>query len=199
MADAVRKLPPLMTAAEFRDWPGDGTATCYELVDGVLRAMATTSDTHGTIHTSLTTEVSLHLRATRPGCRVVSLPGIAPRLRADWNHRIPELGVTCAPNRPGQIMAPDTFLLIEVLSPGNASDTWSNIPLYASVPSVEEILVVHSTAVKAELLRRRPDQSWPDNPDVVAGLVASIRLTSIDMLLPMAQVYRNTHLAAQPR
>ena len=53
MADAARKLPPLMTVAEFLEWPGDGTGTRYELVDGVLRAMAPASDNHGTIQTNL--------------------------------------------------------------------------------------------------------------------------------------------------
>ena len=43
------KLPPPMTVDEFIAWPGDGTATKYELVDGALRAQDPASDTHGTI------------------------------------------------------------------------------------------------------------------------------------------------------
>lgn len=199
MADAARKLPPLMTVADFHDWPGDGTGTRYELVDGVLRAMAPASDTHGTIQINIAVAVRLHLDATRPGCRVVGAPGIQARLRADWNHRIPEIGVTCAPNRSGAIMMPEPILLVEVLSPSNVQDTWSNIPLYASVPSVQEILVVHSTAVKCEVLRRAADQSWPDNPAVTAGLDGTVRLASIDMILPLAQIYWSTHLADQTR
>ena len=32
MSTAPAKLPPLMTVADFLDWPGDGTGTRYELV-----------------------------------------------------------------------------------------------------------------------------------------------------------------------
>jgi hypothetical protein len=53
MAEAARKLPPLMTAAEFHEWPGDGTGTHLELVEGVLRATAPASDAHGTIKSNL--------------------------------------------------------------------------------------------------------------------------------------------------
>ena len=184
-----------MTVDDFFDWPGDGTGTRYELVDGILRAIAPASDTHGTIHSNLAFLIAQHLRVERPGCRLVTAPGIQPRLRAAWNHRIPELGVTCSPNQPGVMMMPDPILLLEVLSPSNAQDTWSNVPLYASVPSVQEIIVVHSTAVKAELLRRAEDQSWPDNPDAVVGNELSFALATIGLTLPMAEIYRDTHWA----
>jgi len=36
MTTVATRLPPLMTVADFVDWPGDGTSTRYELVDGVL-------------------------------------------------------------------------------------------------------------------------------------------------------------------
>jgi hypothetical protein len=49
---AARKLPPLMTVDDFLAWPGDGTATRYELVDGVLRAMAPTTNAHGIIQSN---------------------------------------------------------------------------------------------------------------------------------------------------
>ena len=92
---------------------------------------------------------------------------------------------------------PDPILLVEVLSPSNAQDTWSNISLYASIPSVQEILVLHSTTVKAEILRRAADLSWPLNPDAVAGLDKAILLQSINLILPLAEIYRETHWAAR--
>ena len=47
---ATRNHPPLMTVDEFIKWPGDGTGTRYELVNGELRAQDPASDAHGTIH-----------------------------------------------------------------------------------------------------------------------------------------------------
>ena len=197
MADAALKLPPPMTVAEFVDWPGDVPGLSYELVDGVPRAMAPARDVHGTIHTNLASRIDSHLEKTRPEHRLVTAPGIQPRLRAEWNYRIPELGVTCTPNTSDAVMMPDPLLLIEVLSPGNADDTWGNIALYSTIPSVQEILVVHSTAVKAELLRRASDRSWPENPVIIDDIGAAVQLNTIDLLLPMAAIYRNTHLLAQ--
>lgn len=194
MTTAARKLPPLMTVEEFHAWPGNGTGTRYELVDGQLRAMAPASDVHGTIHSNIAFATTAHLRVAQPGCRLIVAPGIEPRTRSTWNHRTPELGVTCAPSRPGQIMMPDPILLIEVLSPGNAADTWSNVPLYATVPTVQEILIVSTTRIGAELLRRDGSGHWPKDPTPV-GPGKSVELQSIGLNIPLHDLYRDTHLA----
>lgn len=119
MSTAARILPPPITVEEFLRLPGDGTGTIYELVDGELRAQDAASDAHGTIQTNLAVLLANHLRTNRPGCRVVTTPGIQPRIRAGWNYRIPELGVTCAPNRADGHMTPDPILLVEILPPSN--------------------------------------------------------------------------------
>ena len=194
MNSAVRKLPPLMTVEEFYDWPGDGTGAIYELVDGVPRAQDFPSDAHGAIQNRLANIVTRHLDTSSAGCRMVINPGIKPRLQADWNHRIPELGVTCTPNRADVREFPDAFLLIEVLSPSNVADTWGNIALYATVPTVREILVVDSRKVEAKILRRSADGIWPPNPEVIT-LDGTIRLATIDLEFPLLGVYRDTYLA----
>jgi len=194
MISALRALPPFMDIADFLAWPGDEPDVKYELIDGVPRAMAPGSDVHNTIVANLCVLLANHLKGARPGCRVVAAPGIQPRIRANWNFRIPDLGVTCAPARAGDIMTPDPLLLVEVLSPGNAGETWANVVAYTTLPSVAEILVVHSTRVKAELLRRDDAGAWPENPDVVEadGLV---RLAAIGFEAPLAQAYAGTQLA----
>jgi Uma2 family endonuclease len=202
MTAAAVKLPPLdeqqlpqrMTVAEFLAWRGDGSGRIWELVEGVPRAQDAASDTHGTVHGNLTRIIGNHLEAKRPNCRIVVAPGVRPRLRADWNHRVPEIGVTCAPNLADVHSIPDPTLLIEVLSGSNAKDTWSNVPLYATLPSVQEILLVDSTAVGAHLLRRQPDGSWPQNP-LSLGAGETISLESIGLAFALQEVYRNTHLA----
>ena len=186
--------PPPMTVAEFLAWPGDGTDTRYELVHGELRAQDAASDAHGRIQSRLNTLLTNHLDTTRTGCCVVANPGIRPHLLANWNHRIPELGVTCSENRADQHAIPNPILLVEVLSPSNRQETWSNIPLYASVPSVMEILIVDSTRVEASLLRRTADGTWPPDPALIAA-GGTIMLTSIGFEVPLASVYRDTHLA----
>ncbi len=194
MTSAAQKLPPLMTVAEFLAWPGDGTGRIYELVEGELRAQDSASDAHGTIQGRVVFLLTGHLDKTRPHCRVVAAPGIQPHLRANWNYRIPEIAVTCTPNRPDVHKTPDPILVIEVLSPSNASDTWSNVALFSTLPSVTEILVIESERIGAHLLRRQADGSWPPDADAVeAG--GMLRLESIELVVPLAEAYRGTHFA----
>ena len=91
-------------------------------------------------------------------------------------------------------MLRDPVLLIEILSPGNASDTWDNVWSYATIPSVREIAVVHSTRVLVELLRRGLDASWPEEPEEI-GPGDALRLESIGFSCPLPDVYAQTHLA----
>lgn len=60
--------------------------------------------------------------------------------------------------------------------------------------SVIEILIVSSTAIAAQLLRRNSDGSWPLNPEPIdAGSI--VELASIGLELPLREVYRDTYLA----
>jgi Uma2 family endonuclease len=196
MSTALRsELPHHMTVADFLDWPGDGEGGRYQLIEGELCAMAPgATDTHGTIQSNLIIAVGRHLGDTNSPCRVVTEPAIIPRVRAGFNLRVPDLGVTCTPNLAGQIEMPDPVLLIEVLSPGNANDTRANVWAYASIPSVREILLVHSTQVAAELLRRGNDGAWPERATLI-GATEVLRLESIGFAAPLMELYARTHLA----
>lgn len=115
-----------------------------------------------------------------------------PRIHANRNFRIPDLGVTCAPPSGGQILS-DPVLLVEILSPSNESETWANVWAYTTIPSVTEILVVRATRIEAELLRRLPDGNWPSEP-ARCGADATIDLASIGLTLPLAAFYATTTL-----
>ena len=103
-------------------------------------------------------------------------------------------GVTCQPDAPGQIVLPDPVLLVEILSAGNEAETRANVWAYATIPSVHEILIVHSTQVAAELLRRQPDANWPKEPEDI-GPGGVLRLEGIDLTCPLTDLYTRTHLA----
>lgn len=190
----VRKpLPPRMTVPDFLDWPGDGTAKRYQLVDGEPRAMAPASATHGIIQATLARVIGQRLAEAGSPCTVATEPAVVPRLRANVNLRVPDLGVTRSTIRAGQIELPDPVLLVEVLSPGNEAETRDNVWAYATIPSVQEILVVHSTRIAAELLRRRVDLSWPEEPEEIPP-DGTLGLESIDLTCPLSEIYARTHL-----
>jgi Uma2 family endonuclease len=182
-----------MTVAEFLDWPGDGTGRRFQLVDGELRAMSPGSATHGTIQATVIRLIGNALIAAGSRARVVGEPGVITQTRAYIDLRVPDVGVTGVADAPGQRTLPDPVVLIEILSPSNAADTWDNVWAYTTIPSVREIVVVHSTRVLAEVLRRGADGRWPAETKI--GAEGSLRLDSIGVACPLPQVYAQTHLA----
>ena len=193
MVAQPRLGPSRMTVAEFLDWEGDETDRKFELVDGEPRAMAPASGTHGTMQITIGSILRAHLRANRPGCRVAAEAGIVPRVRASANVRIPDLAITCVPNEATERALPDPVLIIEILSPSNEAETRQNVWAYASIPSVQEILLVRSTAIVAELLRRQADGDWPAQPQMIEG-GADLALDSIGFRAKLGDFYEDTHL-----
>jgi Uma2 family endonuclease len=119
-------------------------------------------------------------------------PGVIPQARARDNVRIPDLAVRCA-SSPDSHAAAAPVLLVEILSPSNVRETWANVWAYTTIPSVVEILVLSSTSIAAELLRRLPDGGWPANPEPVAG-DAVLKLGSIGLSLKLSDAYRTAGL-----
>jgi Uma2 family endonuclease len=195
---ALRKrAPSRMTLTEFLSWDtGDPSGRAWQLIDGEPVAMAPGSETHGAIQGELIGLLRNHLVELPSPCRVIAEPGIVPRIRADRNYRVPDLGVTCAAPSLG-LMVPEPVLLVEILSPSNEAETRANIWAYTTIPSVQELLVVHSTRIEAELLRRGADGSWPEQPEII-GADGSLSLASIAFTVPLAAIYRTTALAEEP-
>lgn len=184
--------PSRMTVSEFLDWPEDPTGARWQLVDGEPTLMAPASDVHGTIQSALAILLGNHLRQARPGCRVVTNPGIRPRVRRDYNVRIPDLAVTCVRARPGTHLMPDPILAIEILSISNQAETWSNVWTYCTITTLREILVVRSTEMAAEILRRNADDSWPERFEPLGAL---IELQSIGASFPLVDAYEGIDIA----
>ena len=118
-----------------------------------------------------------------------------PHVQSDTNIRIPDLAVTCSGygdrgGGPHGSRAPDRDP-----SPGNArAETWANVWAYTTIPSVQEILVVRTASIGAELLRREPDGTWPKRPALIEdGALALSKASDIRVTLPA--IYRTTRLA----
>ncbi len=182
-----------MSVRDFLSFePRDGLR--YELVDGEPRAMAPTSTVHGYLHSELGRRIGNHLREHRPGCHVVANPGVVPHLLSAYNFRIPDLGVKCTPVAPGQAWMPDPVLLIEILSPSNQADTRSNVWAYTSIASVQEILILDSIRMAAEMLGRTPEGGWPEEPAM--QFEGDLLFGSIGFSLSLAELYGPIGLAA---
>jgi Uma2 family endonuclease len=181
-----------MTVDEFLSWDAPGE-TRWELVDGEPIAIAPTSRTHGTLQLQLGARIGNHQSDTGSACTVIAALGIIPRVRANDNFRIPDLTVTCTRYETEEYDVSNPVLIVEVLSPSNRADTWRNVRAFATIPSLQEILLLSSTSVRAELLCRGSDGSWPAASTVIED--GDLILDSIDFTVPLAHVYRSTRLA----
>ena len=195
MSEPVKKVPAAMDIAEFLAWDAPGNER-WQLVDGQPQAMAPASRTHGVIQAELVKLIGTHLDEQASPCTVVDAAGVIPRVQSDSNIRIPDLAVTCSQTQVEEYAIDEPVLLVDILSPSNRSETWINVWAYTTIPSVNEILVVDSTRIRAELLRRDSRDNWPERPlEIMSD--GMVELQSIDFRVPLAALYRRTRLAAR--
>jgi len=189
---ALPNIPIRMNVAEFLAWD-PASPQRWQLVDGEPQAIAPANRTHGAIQAELGSLIGNHLAERNSPCSVVALPGVIPRVQAETNFRIPDLAVACSGYETEESALTDPILVIEILSPSNQAETCANVWAYATIPSVREILVLKTASIGAELLRRNPDGSWPNQPlSVVDG---EVTLESIGFSMSLAAAYRTTRLA----
>lgn len=82
----------------------------------------------------------------------------------------------------------DPVLLVEILSPSNEAKTRANAWAYATIPSVLEVLILSSTAIRGEILRQDDE-----TPTIVVGN-EPLCLQSIGYEGPLADFYATTDL-----
>jgi Uma2 family endonuclease len=189
---AALKTPAPMLVADFLTWDAPGPET-WQLVDGQPQAMAPANRTHGALQAELAGLIRNALRAAASPCSVIVEPGIVPRFLAAHNVRIPDLAVTCTPYQTEEPTLSDPVLLVEILSPSNQAETWANVWAYTSIPSVREILVLHTTEIRADLLRRSQDGAWPAEPATI--LEGQLDLETVGLRVRVEQIYVTTRLA----
>jgi Uma2 family endonuclease len=173
-----------MTVDEFLQWE-DGTDTRYELVGGVVVAMAPAAPAHGRLAARLAGAIDAALRS-RPPCAVQSEAGIVRPDRDDTCY-VADLAVTCEALRAEDRLIREPVLIVEILSPSTTVfDRQTKVADYRQIPSVQEILLIDSQSVFAEILRRSGDQ-WIT--EIVQGLRAHLSLSSAPLSVPMAELY----------
>jgi Uma2 family endonuclease len=181
-----------MTVAEFLRWE-DGTDTRYELLAGQPVAMAPPAPPHGFLAARLCARIEGALQSRRP-CMVQIEAGIARPDRDDTCY-VADLAVTCKPPRSGEQLISDPVLIVEVLSPTTGlHDRHTKVADYRRIASVEEILLIDSTSIFAEVLRREGDR-WIT--EIVRGPQATLSLASIGLTTAMSELYEGIDLPDQ--
>ncbi|WP_445599633.1 Uma2 family endonuclease [Azospirillum sp. A39] len=171
-----------MTVDEFLLWE-DGTGTRYELIGGEPVAMAPPADVHSLLTGALALEIGRRLTAP---CRVRVEAGIGIPHRNDmWFQADLAVGCERASTRPG---VAEPRVVVEVLSPSTeADDRTVKLPLYRTVPSVQEILLISAREPRAELWHRT-DGAWLVEE---VGAEGTLTFASVGVAVPMAALYED--------
>ncbi len=168
----------------------------YQLIDGIIVAMAPPAIPHQIIAGNLTGEIYSAVRSNRPNCTVRSQAGIAPQGLGGRNHFETDITVTCEPGGYKGIAA-EPVLIVEIQSPSTErDDDFVKLPHYQSIPSLQEILYVESERAAATLYRR-DGEGWAtidlDRAD------ARLQLETIGLDIPLSSLYRGVPgLPARP-
>lgn len=182
-----------MTAEEFISWGGDGHPGKLELVNGIVRAMSPASGTHALLQAKIARILGNHLEKIGRPCRVGTEAPIRPRMRSNENVRAPDVAVTCVSPQKDEKFFPDPVLIVEVLSPSNQRETWESIWACATIPTLQEVMVVDSERIYVAVYTKDATGAWPEHPKVVE-LGGTVRLSSIDAEIAISAIYADTNL-----
>jgi Uma2 family endonuclease len=169
-----------------------------EYFQGEMFAMAGASYAHVLIVDNLNHELKLRLKAGP--CRVHSSE-LRLRVAPNGLYTYPDLMVICggpqfADDRRDTVVNP--VLIVEVLSESTeAYDRGQKFEQYRTLPSLREYLLVAQDAPRIEQWIRQPDHNWLLAE--ISGRDASIRLASIDCVLPLAEIYDQIDWPAEGR
>jgi Uma2 family endonuclease len=177
-----------VTVEEFLDsCPNDQRH--YQLIDGVIVAMAPPGDRHQRIAGVLGGVLYNAVQSNLPGCAVLIQAGIAPHGVKGRDHFETDLTVACerqSDDRRGIVQEP--LLIVEILSPGtDRDDVFVKLPAYQRIPSLQEILYVETERVGATAYRR--DGSDWEAIDLV-GPDARLQLETVGLNIALGTLYR---------
>ena len=167
-----------------------------EYYAGEMFAMAGGSPRHSRIKTNILTQ--LNLRLQNQPCTPYD---------SDLRIRIPETSLYTYPDASvicGELEFDDDqkdtvvnpTLIVEVLSPSTeAYDRGMKFDQYRRIASLREYVLVAQDSPRIERFLRNEDGTW--NMAIVQGLEESIRLDSIGVTLPLAEVFLKVDLTAR--
>ena len=187
------RRPEPMSVAAFFAWQ-EAQAERYELVDGVpVRMMAGARNVHDDIVVNLVATLRTQLRGS--GCRVFTRDGAI--IAGPDQVRRPDVGVACGARDPDRAWAADPRLVIEVMaSRVSDDDAFRKLDVYQRTAGIVDVLLIEPNVPAVLLWTRDAAGGWIMGG--VDGLDASIRLTSIDLVLPLAAIFDGVIFPERP-
>lgn len=160
----------------------------HEYVAGQVYAMAGASEAHNTIALNLASRLREHLRGGP--CRVF-ISDMKVRVEAADAFYYPDVLVTCDPADAGQYVKERPCLIVEVTSPSTAMiDRREKLLAYRGLPTLEEYVLIDSTAHRVEVYRRDA-QGWEVE---MPGEGEALSLESVGCRIPFDAIYEGLAL-----
>jgi len=172
--------------------------TRHEYYHGEVFAMSGGTFEHSRICANIIRELGNRLKGTPCGVQERNLRIRVPRTML---YTYPDASVLCGepqfdPLDAGRQTLTNPTLVVEVLSPSTESwDRGGKFDNYRLIDSLREYVLVRSESARVETFLRQPDGRWVFS--VAAGLAAAARFHSIEVELPLAEIYRGVVLPEQ--
>ncbi len=161
-----------------------------EYFDGEIVSMAGGKIAHGAISANIIRSLGNRLE-DRPcqvygGDAAVKVPRALP-------FRLPDVSVVCGQpvieEMQGIEMLVNPLLIVEVLSPSTENyDREAKFLAYQSIAGFQEYLLIAQHRPHVTQYIRQPDGRWLRAD--IEGLAATITLSSLDVALPLSEIYR---------
>ena len=172
-----------MTLVEFLRWD-DGTETHYELIGGFPVAMPPSAAAHRMLATRLGSRIDFALEKRRP-CNAQGDAGVIRPERGDTYFEA-DIVATCERHEFGQQALTQPFLIVEILSPSTERhDRRVKLPAYRQIETVQEIALIASDEIYAEVHRRAGPQ-WIT--EILRGGQSVLNLTSIPIEIRLSDL-----------
>lgn len=163
----------------------------YEYLAGEVFAMAGGTERHALVSANALAVIFNALR--EHPCRVYG-PDMKLYLGAFDKFCYPDIQVLCGDAGRRERYVEGPVLVVEVLSDTTECyDRGLKFEHYRSIHELRHYLLLSPDRAHAELFSRRDDGVWELRE--ATGLEASVRLTALDAVLPLAELYRNVDLA----
>ena len=164
-----------------------------EYFQGEIFAMAGVSENHNIINENCSVLIGSYLK--KKPCQSFSRD-MKLHIPANTLYTYPDLMVVCGDKKfldESKDVILNPVIIIEILSKSTeAYDRGEKFALYRSIPSLREYVLISSTSIRAEVMRKENDLGlWflASEADILEG---SIEIKNIDLTLYLSDIYEET-------
>jgi Uma2 family endonuclease len=137
------------------------------------------------------TRIDAALASRRP-CNAQVEAGVVRPDRVDTYFEA-DIAATCEGNEPGRQAIKDPFLIVEILSPSTERhDRRIKLPVYRQISTIEQIVLIASDGLYAELHTRSGAQ-WVI--EILRGGEGVLALSSVGIEIVMSDLYEGIALS----